>query len=414
MKSRTPKAVKPESITDLFKQQQQQAEGTRAVLWIPENDLLGVTARAAQLLNIPVEDVRVYDRPNTPYFQWICQIERIIKREGILAPYTFRHAVHGIRHSCAQSGYGLELFESEKALTKEKRHIRFVHFVYPSNSSRSSTLSYLFLSKDDVFRFFHNARHDTHEDELPTLILDPILWQEIQDNTIGFLSLEKAYRQYKIRPARGLLLHGSPGNGKTQICRWLITYCGNHGISTAKVLSADILESHKDGNLSELVNGAKVIFFDDIDIAFFTRRDSGGLGCDFLNALDGTNDQSCCVRIFTTNEKLQGIDDAFKRPGRIDRSFELLPPTMELRQRLVETWPKDLTQAIPPEEIATKTQGFTFAELELVRSTLVLNTLLHKTPWDIDKAVEEVKHRLNGFVSTSDFGFSKRETKSSQ
>jgi len=103
--------------------------------------------------------------------------------------------------------------------------------------------------------------------------------------------------------------------------------------------------------------------------------------------MDGIENSGNTVRIFTTNEKTNDIDSAFLRPGRIDGSFLIDKPDDDMKLRFVDRWPEEIKMAVPPPEVVEKTPGFSFAELEFVRSNLVINYLLSGHQWSLDKAL---------------------------
>ena len=368
--------------------------------WIVGGEYYHLIQRAADLLDSKPENIRTIDSQAVGryYVEHLHKIEKLIKREGLIYPHTHLY-LGGARTSInPEIGNGLLLYE-----TSTSKPIRFVQIIdYGRNGEFVNSF---FIKQSDTFCFIRRARKAITNRPLPKIILDDAVWQEIIDNTVNFVKTSRKYRSYGIRPSRGLIIHGKPGCGKTMICRWLEEYCINNRINYRQVSSTDILKSHEDGSLELLVNSHRVIFFDDIDISYFTRKANGGIACSFLNALDGISEQSCCVRIFTTNESLDEMDDAFKRPGRIDRSIKLGLPTPELRKKLIESWPNEFSGLILQQDAVSKTEGFTFAELEFLRTTLVINTLTHNDPWNLNRALNDVKHRLCDIQNKDAVGF---------
>ncbi|MEH2270049.1 MAG: hypothetical protein V7K68_16685 [Nostoc sp.] len=66
--------------------------------------------------------------------------------------------------------------------------------------------------------FFKSIKKTNFED----IILHGNLKQEIQDDLINFFASEEAYANYNVPWKRGILLIGSPGNGKTKTIKALI------------------------------------------------------------------------------------------------------------------------------------------------------------------------------------------------
>lgn len=177
-------------------------------------------------------------------------------------------------------------------------------------------------------------------------------------------------------------------------CQWIRKLCDDHNISWCKITAGQILDAFTKSSLDELVTSAEVSFFDDIDMSFLCRRnsESAKISCALLAAFDGIDSASHVVRIFTTNEIVSSIDDAFLRPGRIDRIFLFDKPTKEMRRKLIDQWPKEITESVGADNIVQETTNFSFAETEAIRSLLVTRYLFDDgLTWDLQKAMEDYK-----------------------
>src|SRR5262249_27430873 len=109
----------------------------------------------------------------------------------------------------------------------------------------------------------------------------------------------------------------------------------------------------------------------------------------FLSALDGIEVNEGVVFIFTTNCALDLIDRAFKRPGRIDLVLEFSPPDAELRRELTERWHPEIKSAIDLSHAVASTDGFSFAELEELKTLLIMHFMDTQT-WDWDAALKQL------------------------
>ena len=143
------------------------------------------------------------------------------------------------------------------------------------------------------------------------------LWQE----TIGFLSHGRQKLQmYGVSQKRGILLLGTPGNGKTMACRWLLSQCHRRGLRWRSVSAQEYAGAKELGDVRELfeLDGPGIILFDDFDSAL---RDQEGHDADrttFLTELDGLYPREGVVYMFTSNARVTDLNPAFRRPGRID------------------------------------------------------------------------------------------------
>ena len=129
------------------------------------------------------------------------------------------------------------------------------------------------------------------------------------------------------------------------------------------------------------------------------------MACALLSAMDGMENGGNCVRIFTTNEVIKDMDDAFKRPGRIDKVFSFEKPDKAMRQRLFETWPEDMISEVKPDVFLKSTDGFSFAECEAIRSIMVTNHIIEGRPWDFNAAVQEYHERTGESFNRTRVGF---------
>lgn len=147
----------------------------------------------------------------------------------------------------------------------------------------------------------------------------------------------------------GLLLYGSPGNGKTAtvgaLARDLDMPIGSFDLAS---MGNDEFLKHWESFLSQ---APAIALFEDIDAVFDGRRNvagehGGGLSFDcLLNALGGVQDAQGILVVVTTNrpETLDpalasvGDDDGMtSRPGRIDRTVCLNSPDEVGRRRIAD------------------------------------------------------------------------------
>lgn len=203
----------------------------------------------------------------------------------------------------------------------------------------------------------------------------------LHTNTVGFLrSGCEVLRRYGVPQRRGVMLLGPPGTGKTMACRWIRAQCQRHGLACSNVSAEEFSDALRDGDahtLFELPHPG-VIFFDDFDSAL---RDRDGLGTSterslFLSGLDGIDEHHGVVYVFTSNARVDQIDPAMRRPGRIDFILTFRPPGADLRRSLItDRWHDDLLRQISLDTVIQQTDGMTFAELEELKKLLVLQLI---------------------------------------
>ncbi|CAO1612841.1 unnamed protein product [Parajaminaea phylloscopi] len=147
-----------------------------------------------------------------------------------------------------------------------------------------------------------------------------------------------------IAQPKGVLLYGPPGTGKTLLARAVAhhTDCRFIRVSGSELVQKYIGEGSR--MVRELFVMARehapsIIFMDEIDSIGSSRREGGSGGGDnevqrtmleLLNQLDGFEGTKNIKVIMATN-RIDILDPALLRPGRIDRKIEFPPPGPEAR-----------------------------------------------------------------------------------
>lgn len=256
--------------------------------------------------------------------------------------------------------------------------------------------TYLVVAKGKLYRLKRNAitLNKLCNQKLQPPVLRDGLLEEVVRNTVGFLLKAKDIEKFGVKIKRGIILDGPPGNGKTMLCRYVQKLCSQNSIDWGVITSADIDEAYANKELNRLFVRYPVSFFDDIDISYMDRsKGNGKMACSLLTAMDGMSEGGHLVRIFTTNESVKDLDRAFTRPGRIDRCITLDKPDAALRRKLVMTWPQEILDNIDVNVCVKKSDDFSFAELEAIRTFLVTNKILGNNTWDLQAAFSEFDER---------------------
>jgi transitional endoplasmic reticulum ATPase len=149
-----------------------------------------------------------------------------------------------------------------------------------------------------------------------------------------------------VRPAKGILLTGRPGGGKTLLAKAVAHESGVNFISVKgpELLSKWVGDSEK--GIREVFRKARqaapcIVFLDEID-ALAPRRGGGGenhvserLVSQLLTELDGIEELRGVVTLATTNRP-DILDPALLRPGRFDVQIEIGPPDAATRRAILE------------------------------------------------------------------------------
>merc|ERR1712166_867199 len=168
--------------------------------------------------------------------------------------------------------------------------------------------------------------------------------QEIREAVELPLTHGDLYRQIGIDPPRGVLLYGPPGCGKTMLAKAVANntkaaYIRANGSEFVQKYLGEGPRMVRDVFRLAKENSPAIIFIDEID-AIATRRFDAQTGADrevqrilmeFLSQMDGF-EKNFNVKIIMCTNRIDTLDPAILRPGRIDRKIEFpLPNTQEKR-----------------------------------------------------------------------------------
>ena len=215
-----------------------------------------------------------------------------------------------------------------------------------------------------------------------------------------------------IDPPKGVLLYGPPGTGKTLLARAVAhhTDCTFIRVSGSELVQKYIGEGSR--MVRELFVMARehapsIIFMDEIDSIGSARMDSGGGGGDsevqrtmleLLNQLDGFEATNKIKVIMATN-RIDILDSALLRPGRIDRKIEFPNPSEDSRVDILKIHSRkmNLVRGIDLKKIAEKMTGSSGAETKAVCTEAGMFALrerrVHVTQEDFEMAVAKVMRK---------------------
>jgi len=207
---------------------------------------------------------------------------------------------------------------------------------------------------------------------------------------------------------KGVLLYGPPGTGKTLLARAVAhhTDCTFIRVSGAELVQKYIGEGSR--MVRELFVMAReaapsIIFMDEID-SIGSSRVEGSEGGDsevqrtmleLLNQLDGFEPTQNIKVIMATN-RIDILDAALLRPGRIDRKIEFPNPTVTSRMDIMSIHSRkmNLLRGINLKTIAEKMSNASGAECKGVCTEAGMFALrerrIHVTQEDFEMAVAKV------------------------
>lgn len=211
-----------------------------------------------------------------------------------------------------------------------------------------------------------------------------------------------------IAQPKGVLLYGPPGTGKTLLARAVAhhTDCTFIRVSGSELVQKYIGEGSR--MVRELFVMARehapsIIFMDEIDSIGSTRLESGGGGdsevqrtmLELLNQLDGF-ESTKNIKVLMATNRIDILDKALLRPGRIDRKIEFPNPNELARLDILRIHSRrmNLTRGIDLKKISDQLHGASGAEIKAVCTESGMYALrerrVHVTHEDFEMAVSKV------------------------
>ena len=174
----------------------------------------------------------------------------------------------------------------------------------------------------------------SYDSSIPKRSFESIFLKEnhinkIKDPITNFLKKEtyNDYNKHGIPYKLNIMLHGSPGVGKTSLIHTIASECcANLCVLN---INAELKEESMIDAISQVNEDDKksILVLEDIDCIFADRKTNDSLKNNItmngiLNCLDGFNNPEGLIVIMTTNFP-DKLDDALMRSGRIDLDIEL-------------------------------------------------------------------------------------------
>ncbi|ODV58448.1 proteasome regulatory particle base subunit RPT5 [Ascoidea rubescens DSM 1968] len=225
------------------------------------------------------------------------------------------------------------------------------------------------------------------------------------------------FKTIGIKPPKGALMYGPPGTGKTLLAR----ACAAQSNATFLKLAAPQLVQMYIGDGAKLVRDAfalakekapTIIFIDELDAIGTKRFDSDKSGdrevqrtmLELLNQLDGFGSDDR-VKVLAATNRVDVLDPALLRSGRLDRKIEFPLPTEEARSQILQIHARKMKcdSLINWKELARSTDEFNGAQLKAVAVEAGMialrngqNSIKHE---DFVEAIGEVQARKSKSVS---------------
>ncbi|XP_063717214.1 26S proteasome regulatory subunit 4 [Symsagittifera roscoffensis] len=235
--------------------------------------------------------------------------------------------------------------------------------------------------------------------------------QEIKESVELPLTHPEYYEEMGIKPPKGVILYGCPGTGKTLLAK---AVANQTSATFLRVVGSELIQKYL-GDGPKLVrelfrvaeeHAPSIVFIDEIDAIGTKRYDSNSGGereiqrtmLELLNQLDGFDSKSDVKVIMATN-RIETLDPALIRPGRIDRKIEFPLPDEKTKRRIfnIHTSRMTLAEDVNLDELIQVKDDLSGADIKAICTEAGLLALRERrmkvTNEDFKKSKENVLYR---------------------
>eukprot|EP01002_Notosolenus_urceolatus_P001679 NODE_1439_length_1417_cov_18.092105_g1196_i0.p1 GENE.NODE_1439_length_1417_cov_18.092105_g1196_i0~~NODE_1439_length_1417_cov_18.092105_g1196_i0.p1 ORF type:complete len:440 (+),score=149.39 NODE_1439_length_1417_cov_18.092105_g1196_i0:65-1384(+) len=182
--------------------------------------------------------------------------------------------------------------------------------------------------------------------------------QELKETVELPLTHPELYQELGIDAPKGVVLYGPPGTGKTMLAR---AVAHSTSCTFLRLVGSELIQKYL-GEGPKLVrnvfqvaedNAPSIVFIDEIDAIGTKRVDASSSGekeiqrtmLELLNQLDGF-DSRVDVKIILATNRIEALDPALIRPGRIDRKIFFPLPNEATKRSIFDIHTKKMSLAV--------------------------------------------------------------------
>jgi len=240
--------------------------------------------------------------------------------------------------------------------------------------------------------------------------------QEIKEAVELPLTHPELYEDVGIKPPKGVILYGVPGTGKTLLAK---AVANETSATFLRVVGSELIQKYL-GDGPKLVremfkvaaeHAPSIIFIDEIDAVATKRYETTSGGekeiqrtmLELLNQLDGFDDRGEVKVIMATN-RIDSLDPAMIRPGRIDRKIEFPLPDEKTKRGIfkIHTAKMTLSDHVNLDDFVIAKDELSGADIKAICTEAGMLALRERrmkvTQADMRKAKEKALYTKKGNV----------------
>jgi len=204
--------------------------------------------------------------------------------------------------------------------------------------------------------------------------------EELIEAVVLPMQHKERFKRLGIKPPKGVIMYGAPGTGKTLMARACAAqtnacFLKLAGPQLVQMFIGDGAKIVRDAFALAREKAPAIIFIDELDAIGTKRFDSHKAGdrevqrtmLELLNQLDGfTQDDD--IKVVAATNRIDILDPALLRSGRIDRKIEFPLPKEDARARILQIHSRKMNVSTETnfEELARCTEDFNGAQLKAV------------------------------------------------